>query len=433
MDARARAHALTRDRMLRVGVPEAQQSGAPRQAVAASWRRVAASGVDPGGAPAIAPLSDAEIQSRRRGSGLASRVEHLGAALGSVLDAGQLVVVADRDGRVLWRLGGAAAKRRADRLEFVGGSAWTEANVGTNAIGTCLVVGEGVAIHGAEHFVDAHVPWGCAAAPLRDPWTDEVVGVLDVSGPSEGLHPAELALVEAVARLTAHEVLAEHRGALERLRCVAAPVLARLDAPALAVDHSGHLAGVNGALGSAAPARLALPDDLGPGHQWLPALGSVLVEPLPGGWLLRVVAAAETEPIAAGVEVALDLGSRPCVRVAGSSGSWTSALTQRHAEILAALHLVGDAGRTAAGLADDLFADPTRIKTVRAEMSRLRRTFGALLKAQPYRFAPGVEVTVEGDPLLPGSSAPVTRRLREQQSLVVDGRDSERARRRPIA
>ena len=59
------------------------------------------------------------------------------------------------------------------------------------------------------------------------------------------------------------------------------------------------------------------------------------------------------------------------------------------------------AGRTAAELADDLFADPTRVVTVRAEMSRLRRTLGSLLEAQPYRIAPSVRASV----LLPGRRA----------------------------
>ena len=89
-------------------------------------------------------------------------------------------------------------RRLADRLGFVRGSAWTEANVGTNAIGTALVLGEAVHIQGPEHYVESHTLWGCAAAPLLDPWTGATLGVVDVSGPARrALHPAELALVDA--------------------------------------------------------------------------------------------------------------------------------------------------------------------------------------------------------------------------------------------
>ena len=57
-----------------------------------------------------------------------------------------------------------------------------------------------VHVQGPEHFVESHTRWGCAAAPLRDPWTGRTLGVLDVSGPAAGMHPAELALVQLAAR-----------------------------------------------------------------------------------------------------------------------------------------------------------------------------------------------------------------------------------------
>jgi hypothetical protein len=67
-------------------------------------------------------------------------------------------------------------------------------------------------------------------------------------------------------------------------------------------------------------------------------------------------------------------------------------------------------GRSAAELATDLFGDPARTVTVRAEMSRLRRNFGGVLARRPYRFADDVEVAVErpAEPadVLPFSTAP---------------------------
>ena len=75
----------------------------------------------------------------------------------------------------------------------------------------------------------------------------------------------------------------------------------------------------------------------------------------------------------------------------------------------------GPAGRTATGLAEDLFGDAGRVVTVRAEMSRLRRTAGSVLLSGPYRIVPGVSASLrlpdDAAALLPGSSAPVVRRL----------------------
>jgi hypothetical protein len=384
-------------------------SNVPRPTIAASWRRVSAVGLDPGSGADVPPLNQAELARRRAASGLAEFVPQLTASLQAVIDAGQLVVVADADGWVLWRAGGSGVRRLADDLGFVGGTAWTEGNVGTNAIGTALVLGEGVHVQGPEHFVESHTRWGCAATPLTDPWSGRTLGVLDVSGPSRGMHPAELALVEAVARLTSLEIVTRRRTELDGLRARAAPILARISGDALAVDAYGHLAA---AVGGRAPARVSLPDDLSAGEVWLPTLGRATAEPLAGGWLLRL----DRDDVPAATRAELDLTGPPCLRVESPSGGWSRRLSPRHAEILLALCDAGPTGLTAGELARDLFDDPSRTVTVRAEMSRLRRMAGSLLLSNPYRFSPGVQVRAElpADPsaVLPGSSAPVVRRLR---------------------
>ena len=102
---------------------------------------MAAGRADPAGGPEVTPLVEADLERRRATSGLAPLVPGLMRSLQPVIDAGQLVVVADVEGRVLWRSGSSAVRRMADGLGFVGGSAWTEGNVGTNAIGTALVLG----------------------------------------------------------------------------------------------------------------------------------------------------------------------------------------------------------------------------------------------------------------------------------------------------
>jgi len=390
----------------------ARPHSSPRGTIAASWRRVAACGLEPGSEPEVPPLSTGELERRRSESRLGNFVPRLTASLSSVTDAGQMVVVADAEGRVLWRIGSSGVRRMADGLGFIGGSAWTEGNVGTNAIGTSLVLGEGVQIQGPEHFVESHTRWGCAAAPLKDPWSGRTLGVIDVSGPTRGMHPAELALVEMAARLTALELFDQRRAELDRLRARAAPLLARLGGDVLAVDSDGHLAvGV----GSRMPDRVALPDEMAGGPVWLPTLGPALAEPLAGGWVLRLGGDVSEVP----THVVLDVTGTPCLRVSGPSGGWSRQLSPRHAEILVALIEASPEGRTATGLARDLFDDPERAVTARAEMSRLRRAVGSVLLSGPYRISPGVTTSIDlpADPLaaLPGSSAPAVRRLRDSR------------------
>ena len=389
---------LTRERVLTGGPPT---TSAARPEISASWRRVRAGGLTPGAEPALAPLTGVEVEARRASSALSPLLGSIVASLEPVAADGLLVVVTDTDGRVLWRRGRSGVLRLADRLGFVDGSAWSEGNVGTNAIGTCLVVGEPVHIHGPEHYVESHTRWSCAASPVLDPWTGETLGAVDISGPGHAVRRSVLALVGVTARLAAAEVRNEHAVALERLRAYAAPVVARVGGRTLAVDPSGHIAAVTG---FTPPARLLLPADISAESTWLPALGAVTVEPLPGGWLVRL---GDDAPTA--TDLVLDLRERPVLRVRTPHHAWEHRPSPRHAEILLALVRSPD-GLTASELADDLFADPTRVVTVRAEMSRLRRTLGSLLEAQPYRIATAVRSTVllpDHGPAIHGSSAPV--------------------------
>ena len=384
---------------------------APRPVIGASWRRLRGSGLDPSRVPDVALLDGAVLERRRAESGLAPLLPLLRERLLPVArDAGQVLVVVDAGCRVLWREGGTEVRRRADRLGFVEGSCWDEDVVGTNAIGTSVVVRAPLQVHAAEHYAEGHQPWTCAAAPVRDPVTGRVLGVVDLSGPASTVHPSTIALVDAVATLAGQELLQAHTRHVERLRTLAAPILARLTGPALVVGVDGCTAA---ATGLAAPDRVALPEEVHAGPVWVPALGRCSVEPLPGGWLLRPSGPGDDDRPAG---LVLDLaGPRPQVQVTGASGSWTAGLSLRHAEILLAL-VRHPAGRSAAALAADLFGDPTRTVTVRAEVSRLRRTLGSVLLTQPYRIDEDVAVEVRlptpAARLLPASTAPLVERLR---------------------
>lgn len=380
---------------------------APRAEIDASWERVLRIGVDPEQSPGSELLEMDEIEHRRRTSALGGVMPVLRNGLAAIADAAQqILVVTDPEGRVLWRQGHAAVMRRAKDICLEEGAAWSESTTGTNAIGTALATRAPVQVHSAEHFIRALHGWTCAAAPVRDPRDGKLMGIVDISGPASTFHPATLALVGSVAALAEGEMRARHLVAIERLRSVAAPILCRLGGRALVVDGHGWLAAVSG---MPPVDRLPLPKSLGPGRVWLASLGMCRVEPLPGGWLVQV---AEGQRDAPPRRVVLDL-SRPrglVAHVAGPVGTWTVRLSPRHAELLYAL-AVHREGRTAAELAQDVFGDPTRTVTVRAEISRIRRHLAEVLAHRPYRFGEGVEVEVvhpdQPVDLLPRSTAPV--------------------------
>jgi hypothetical protein len=384
VDPRAHARLLARVRDAALGGQ--QPPVAPRPLISESWTRCRE--LDPGGAPDLPPLDPVELHRRREESGLAGLMPVLRARLLPVAEAaGQILVVADPAGRVLWREGGPSVRRRADALGFVEGSAWDESSVGTNAIGTSLVVDQAVHVYAGEHYAESHQPWTCAAAPVHDPVSGKMLGVVDLSGPAHTVHPSTVALVDAVCRLAALELLSAAEARMSRLRAVAAPLLARLPDRAVVVDLDGTVAAATGL----ALSRIPLPADLVPGPVALPGLGWCAAEPLPGGWLLRLDSAPPGS-------LTLDLAGSS-VLVSGPSGEWAQPLGPRHAEILLAL-VRHPEGRSAAELSTDLFGDPSHGVTVRAEVSRLRRILGPLLAARPYRLTVPGTVHATGSPLV---------------------------------
>ncbi|MHC3469733.1 helix-turn-helix domain-containing protein [Streptomyces sp. 7R007] len=385
---------------------------APRPVIEQSWERMLRSGMDPERDRRSGLLPAEEVRRRRERSALRHVLPVLREGLLSVADvAHHIMVVADEDGRVLWREGSAAVLRRADGLGFELGADWREEVVGTNGVGTPAVVRRPVQVFASEHFVRSQTTWTCAGAPITDPRDGRLLGVVDVSGPLETMHPATLAWVDSVAKLAESRLRELHLASLERLRAVAAPVLARLGGRALAVDRDGWTAAVTG---MPYTHRVVLPKALSAGRRWLPPLGVCAVEPLTEGWLIRPC----DEPVPPGAtRIALDLTQprRWSVTVSGYAGSWSHELSPRHAELLYLL-AVHRSGRSASELAEDVFGDPARTVTVRAELSRVRRYLGGLLEHRPYRFSEDAEVEVllpeKPGHLLPHSTAPAVARAR---------------------
>ncbi|MFF4760074.1 GAF domain-containing protein [Streptomyces sp. NPDC001292] len=378
---------------------------APRPLIGQSWERLLRSGLDPEQDAGSGLLPRDEVRRRREASPLRHVLPVLWEGLLPASDvAPHIVVVADAEGRVLWREGSAQVLCRADGIGLEVGADWREDAVGTNGVGTAVVLRRPVQVFASEHFVRAHTSWTSAGAPVTDPRDGRLLGVVNVSGPLETMHPATLAWVGSVAKLAEARLRELHLASLERLRAVAAPVLARLDGRAVVVDADGWTAAVTG---MPYTARIPLPKSRSPGPGWLPVIGPCFLEPLADGWLVR---AGEEPAPHDGARIVLDL-TRPrrwSVTVLGGGGSWTHELSPRHAELLYLL-AVHRSGRSASQLAEAVFGDPARKVTVRAEMSRVRRYLGPFLEHRPYRFRENtdVELLLPDDPadLLPHSAA----------------------------
>ena len=171
---------------------------AVRQVVLESWRRSVGSGLDPEYSMAAIALDDRQLASYRAAHPLAAAMPVIRRLLiDDAADAGLLVAVSDAAGRLLWVEGCASLRARAEGMHFLPGADWSESSAGTNAPGTALALGEPVQIFGPEHLVRQVTPWSCSAAPIREPDTGAVLGVLDGTGSAEVAQPQTLALIRA--------------------------------------------------------------------------------------------------------------------------------------------------------------------------------------------------------------------------------------------
>jgi signal transduction histidine kinase len=175
-----------------------------RAPVVDSWRRSRDAGVAPAGRSWSAPVAADrdEAMARWEAHPLRDAAPLIRDCLGWFADESEhLVVVSDAAG-VLLQLEGTARMRSlaADSMNFTEGALWSEDGSGTNAIGIAVAADHAVQIFAGEHFVEVVQAWTCSAAPVHDPDTGELLGVIDLTGLEKSVHPHSLALAMTTAR-----------------------------------------------------------------------------------------------------------------------------------------------------------------------------------------------------------------------------------------
>lgn len=172
-----------------------------RRLVEDSWSRCASEGVDPTRHFAPIGRDESELDGlRQRNQELLEAARPVAAQARPFLaQSGTVLVIADPNGVVLHTVGDPGTIDAADAIHLSPGGAWSEAQVGTNAIGTALAARGPVQIHAAEHFCEGIKEWTCSATLIDDPFDHRVMGVIDVSGLRGTFDPHCLALAVTVA------------------------------------------------------------------------------------------------------------------------------------------------------------------------------------------------------------------------------------------
>jgi len=191
-----------------------------RPTIVESWRRSLATGLDPTDVLAPIEADESEVLDRWFEHPLGSLAQDLMEQLRKVAEeSGSMVVVTDASGLILHRAGDVWLQERAAEMNLVEGARYSEAADGTNGIGTALAADRAFQVFAFEHFNERHHEWVCSGAPVHDPVSGRVVGLIDLSSLWRTAHPRSLELVTTAARTMERrlsEVRRDHDARLRR-------------------------------------------------------------------------------------------------------------------------------------------------------------------------------------------------------------------------
>jgi DNA-binding CsgD family transcriptional regulator len=183
----------------RVAAGSRDLPGRLRQDILSSWKRSLLAGLAPERfeVPHVTDVDEAGPLAWTAAPVMARLAEELeGLGIG--------ILLADSRGHIISRRSGERhVLGLLDKIALAPGSLYDEDHIGTNAIGTAVVLARPSVVAGPEHFADALSTMACAASPVTEAG-GQLIGVLDLTCAARDFNPLMLPLVKhAAAEVTA--------------------------------------------------------------------------------------------------------------------------------------------------------------------------------------------------------------------------------------
>ncbi|ENU23849.1 hypothetical protein F993_02003 [Acinetobacter proteolyticus] len=167
------------------------------QSIASSWERSTLADI-PKERLAAPLLNQASVQT----GSLALALQACQEDLKHVAEQSAMVLaVGDVGSTIIWTASCTQMRNAAERVHFVAGGQWQEELVGTNALALSLKTRKSSCVFSNEHYMASVHDWVCYAAPVLDPYSKQVLGVVDLSTTWENHNSLGLLAVERCAAI----------------------------------------------------------------------------------------------------------------------------------------------------------------------------------------------------------------------------------------
>ena len=148
------------------------------QSIASSWQRSSSAEIPKN--RLAAPLTD--IKKTTSSLALAYALHHCAQDLKHIAEQSSMVLaVGDIGSTIIWTASSPQMQSAAESVHFIEGGQWREELVGTNALALSLKTQQSSCVFSSEHYMSSIHDWVCYAAPIIDPYSKQVLGVIDLS------------------------------------------------------------------------------------------------------------------------------------------------------------------------------------------------------------------------------------------------------------
>ena len=189
--------------------------------------------------------SDSDVSKRRDNSItlLNAARDYLENLYLNILDCQGFVALSDSEGIIILALGDKKTMRETTAPEL--GLDCREETMGTNGVGTCLVLKKPIQIWAEEHYYLGNHLWYCSGAPIFDP-EGNMLGCLNVTGTSKSVHAHTLGMVMGIAnaierQIRIDQIAAENQKVIRKQKII----LDLITDGVLIIDPTGNVTEIN--------------------------------------------------------------------------------------------------------------------------------------------------------------------------------------------